>query len=187
VKTPPADLAQRLMAASDTILDGGSDVRLEDVAARVGVARTTLYYYFSGRDDLVAFLLAEHLRDGASTIASAAAGDDPVAARLRRVTIALLDLLGKHPGLCTGLLASLGAAGRMDEVLAANDALIVTPVRTLVAEGIKAREVRNGDAGDIASALLGAILFVVLSRTAQGRPVSDADQISENLLRGPLR
>ena len=58
MKQPPVDLAQRLVGASDQILGAGGDVRLEDVAATVGVARTTLYYYFSGRDDLVSCIVA---------------------------------------------------------------------------------------------------------------------------------
>jgi AcrR family transcriptional regulator len=49
------------------------------------VARATLNYYFSGRDDLLSFVLAEHIRRGAEIIA-AANGESP-AERLR-VTVA---------------------------------------------------------------------------------------------------
>jgi AcrR family transcriptional regulator len=189
VKTPPPDLARRLVASGDTILGGGADIRLEEVAATVGVARTTLYYYFSGRDDLVSFLLAEHLKHGADLIREATERPEPPAIQLRRVTVALVQFLGQHPALCTGLLASLGAVGRMDEVLAANEAFIVTPVRQLVEAGMAAGELRTGDPGDVASTILGGILLVVLSRTLQCREVTSddaADQIANQILRGPL-
>ena len=189
MKTPPPDLAGRLVASGDTILGSGADIRLEEVAATVGVARTTLYYYFSGRDDLVSFLLAEHLKHGAELIRQATEGGEPPATKLRQVTVALIQFLGQHPALCTGLLASLGAVGRMDEVLAANEALIVAPVRSLVEAGMAAGDLRAGDAGDVAGAILGGILLVVLSRTLQGRPLSAdgvADQIADQILQGPL-
>jgi TetR/AcrR family transcriptional regulator len=188
VKTPPAGLSERLIAASPEILGGRSEVRLEDVAAAVGVARTTLYYYFSGRDDLVSFLLAEHLRHGAEVIEQATQGPGSPAAKLHDVTVAVIEFVATHPGLCTGLLASLGADGQMDEVLHANEALIASPIRDLVSAGIAAGELRDGDADDITNALLGGILLVVLARAAQQRDTTPAtaQQLADQLLQGPL-
>jgi hypothetical protein len=77
----------------------------------------------------------------------------------------------------------------MDEVLAANEALIVAPVRDLVAGGMAAGDLRAGDPGDVASTILGGILLVVLSRTLQSREVSSdgvAQEIADQILRGPL-
>ena len=187
VKSPPVDLAERLIAASPGIL-GQSELRLEDVAATVGVARTTLYYYFSGRDDLVSFLLARHIQDGAEVIRQAADGADSPAEKLHDVTVALIEFIAAHPGLCAAMLATLGAAGRMDEALHANEALVATPVRDLVAAGIAAGDLRDGDPADITNALLGAILLAVLARTAQHRDITPpvARQLAELLLRGPL-
>ena len=188
MKTPPAGLAGRLIAASPAILGGRSEVRLEDVAADIGVARTTLYYYFSGRDDLVSFLLAEHLRQGAEVIERAIDGSGSPAKKLHAVAAALIEFLAAHPGLCTGLLASLGAAGRMDEALHANEALIASPIRDLVSAGIAAGEVRDGDPEDITNALLGGILLVVLARSARQRDTTPAAarKIADQLLHGPL-
>jgi AcrR family transcriptional regulator len=188
VKTPPAGLAERLIAASPAILGGRSEVRLEDVAADIGVARTTLYYYFSGRDDLISFLLAEHLTQGAEVIDSAIDSTGSPADKLHGVTAALIEFLAIHPGLCTGRLASLGAAGRMNEALQANEALIASPIRELVAAGIAAGEVRDGDPDDITSALLGGILLTVLAQTARQHDITPttAQKLADRLLHGPL-
>ena len=187
VKSPPVDLAERLIAASPEIL-GQPEPRLEDVASTVGVARTTLYYYFSGRDDLVGFLLARHLQHGADVIQQAGEGAGSPATKLQDVTVALIEFIAAHPGLCAGLLATLGAAGRTDEVLQANEALIASPVRDLVTAGIAAGDLRDGDPTDITNALLGGILLAVLARTVQHREITPpiARQLAELLLRGPL-
>src|SRR5215475_11231674 len=105
VRRPPANLARRLVDASQEVLRPDRDLRLEDVAGLVGSARATLYYYFSGRDDLVAFLLEEHLTAAASAIDAATTPTEPADARLRSAVSALVEFLGGHPGVCSGLLS----------------------------------------------------------------------------------
>jgi len=113
MKTPPADLAERLLDASEQVLYGDPPPRLEDVAQLVGASRATLYYYFSGRDDLLTFLLTAHARRGAETVRIAIGPDDPPDLRLRAMMAAMVKYLGHHPGMCAGLLTALGATGRM--------------------------------------------------------------------------
>ena len=68
MRRPPPKLVQRLVSASEEVLRPDQSLRLEDIATLIGSARATLYYHFSGRDDLVAFLLEENLRVAAETI-----------------------------------------------------------------------------------------------------------------------
>src|SRR5258707_9458615 len=68
MRRPPSKLVERLVSVSEEVLRPDPALRLEDIAALIGSARATLYYHFSGRDDLVAFLLEEHLRVAAETI-----------------------------------------------------------------------------------------------------------------------
>ena len=63
MRRPPPKLVQRLVSVSEEVLRPDQALRLEDIATLIGSARATLYYHFSGRDDLVAFLLEEHLRE----------------------------------------------------------------------------------------------------------------------------
>ena len=60
MRRPPSKLVERLVSVSEEVLRPDPALRLEDIAALIGSARATLYYHFSGRDDLVAFLLEEH-------------------------------------------------------------------------------------------------------------------------------
>ena len=72
-----ARVVQRLVSASEQVLRPDQALRLEDIATLIGSARATLYYHFSGRDDLVAFLLEEHLRAAAQTIELAVTTTQP--------------------------------------------------------------------------------------------------------------
>jgi len=59
VKQPPPELAERLWEVSDRFLALGSDVKVDELAEMSGVPRATIYYYFSGKDDVMAFLLTQ--------------------------------------------------------------------------------------------------------------------------------
>jgi AcrR family transcriptional regulator len=185
VKTPPPDLAGRLLDVSEEVLGSDPAPRLEDVARMVGASRASLYYYFSGRDDLLSFLLTTHARHGAEAIQAAVNPDDPPEQRLRSMLGAMIEYLGRHPGTCAGLLGALGASGQMSEVLQTNDVWIAGPLRELLATGPFA----VGNVTDAANAILGAVLLAVLGRSMTGADPADADfrrQLADQLLRGVL-
>src|SRR5712664_1761368 len=97
MRRPPPKLVQRLVSASEEVLRPDQALRLEDIATLIGSARATLYYHFSGRDDLVAFLLEEHLRVAAETIELAVTTTRPPVVQLRSAITALVGFLGGQP------------------------------------------------------------------------------------------
>ncbi|GAA1782021.1 hypothetical protein GCM10009682_00350 [Luedemannella flava] len=102
---------------------------------------------------------------------------------------ALVEFLGHHPGMCAGLLGALGGAGRLREVLTANDAWIAGPLREVLIEGRATREFAVADAADAANAILGAMLLAVLGRSMTGADTTDAAfrrRVTEQLVRGVL-
>ena len=189
MKTPPADLAHRLLDVSEQVLDPGPALRLEDVARLVGASRATLYYYFSGRDDLLSFLLAEHTQHGAEAMRAAMRADDGPAARLRAMLTALAKYLTSHPGTCAGLLGALGAAGRLDEVLQASDTWIAAPLREVLTHGRDAGVFATEDPADAANAILGGLLLAVLGRAMTGADPTNPrfrQHLVDQVLRGVL-
>jgi TetR/AcrR family transcriptional regulator len=173
VKTPPPELASRLREASPDILRLGVDPNFDEVSERTGVARATLYYYFSGRDDLLAFLLTSHLEEGAALFSSVD-GDEPVQ-HLQRVLEAMVEFLASRPGVCAGLISALGSGTRMDEVLRANEKIVAGPIREILERGESEGAFVFDDARDTANAFTGAILTVVLGRAVGDRPLDEPD------------
>jgi TetR/AcrR family transcriptional regulator len=185
VKIPPPTLAQRLVSVSEEVLRPDRDLRLEDVAALVGSKRATLYYYFSGREDLIAFLLLEHLAAAAQVMTTASDAQPSPAERLRSAVAALVGFLGERPGVCAGLLSFAGAAGRMASVLAAKDSAVAEPIRCILADG----PFEVGDARDATSAMLGAAMIATVDRWYRGDAMTPAFQqrLTEQIVRGVLR
>lgn len=189
MKNPPPDLAGRLLDHSEEVLRTDAPPRLEDVARLVGASRATLYYYFSGRDDLLTFLLTAHARQGAETVRTSMKPDDPPQLRLRAMVAAMVEYLGHHPGTCAGLLSALGSTGRMSEVLQANDTWIAGPLRELLVEGAQAGAFAVDNIADAANAVLGAVLLGVLGRSASGGDATNPQfrqQLTDQTLRGIL-
>ena len=191
MRRPPPKLVQRLVSASEEVLRPDQALRLEDIATLIGSARATLYYHFSGRDDLVAFLLEEHLRAAAETIELAVTTARPsVVVQLRSAITALVGFLGGQPGVCAGLLSFAGATGRLGTLMAAKDAKLATPLRRLLDEGAATDQFTFSDSRDAANAILGAALIATLTRWEDGRDTQDPEfqqALTDQLVRSVAR
>lgn len=190
MKTPPDDLAARLLSVSPELLGPDGPPRFERVAEMVGVSRAALYYYFSGREDLLGFVLMAHVEEGAAAMADADPGGEDVRERLRAVMAAAVAHLGARPGVCAGLLAAGSSTGTLRDVLELNDARIATPIRQLIQAGVANGQFETPVPADAANAILGAALMGVLGRAGNGRDPEASDfqrGLVEQIVRGVAR
>jgi AcrR family transcriptional regulator len=186
VKAPPADLADRLWEVADRALQQGSDLRVDELSELTGVPRATLYYYFSGRDDVAAFLLAQQVQRGTERIAEAARTPGTAAERLAAVVRAMLDTMAQHPALCTRLLGGMVSNLSGAQLIAEVDRTIMAPVRELLREAAADGELTVTDPSTTTLALVGAVSTVAMVRTLSGDfdPVVVADQLIPQVLEG---
>jgi AcrR family transcriptional regulator len=184
----PAAIAQKLPAAASVFAQHGFDeARIEDVARHIGVPRATLYYYFSGKEDILAFLLRSLLDDVAAEVGRAASSTGDGVARLMAVLRAQLDILAANPDTAQLLAANLGRAGRLSDIASAVDAAFHGPVRAVLVDGITDGSVREVDVERATSAIFGAIIHIGLREiVAHGRlePDEVLDAVDAVLLHG---
>jgi AcrR family transcriptional regulator len=136
MRVVPDGIAERLEAAATVFADRGFDqARMEEVAEATGIPRATLYYYFAGKADILAWLLRLMLEEMAGAVATAAASPGTARDRMEAVLRAKIAVMARHPAICRALLADLGRAGRIPEIAAAIQAAFHQPVRRLLAEG----------------------------------------------------
>lgn len=177
MKTPPAELVSNLQAIGDRLLAAGAPPRLEDVAREVGVSRASLYYWFSGQDDLVAFLLTSHARAGAAAVDEAVDASAPPPTRLRQMVAAMVRYLGAHPGTCAGLLRAAGDTN-LSAVLAINDDLVAAPLRAELDACRDEGSLRVPDSQVAANAVMGGVLMAVLGHAAADGDTTDDDFVA---------
>jgi AcrR family transcriptional regulator len=159
----PPDLAAKLANAANELLTSFDSVQMNDIAAAAGVARSSLYYYFANKDDVLTFMLGLVLDELATATSAAAAGPGNPATRLRAVIRAQLEHLNQHPNTSQLLISNLGRAGKLPDIAARVHDGFEEPVRQLLAEGAADGSLRAlSDDALGATALFGAVLVIGL-------------------------
>ncbi len=163
VREVPESLADKLLGAAAEIGSSFDDVRMDDIASASGIPRATLYYYFAGKDDVLAFLLRAALIDLAESASQAVDREGDAATRLLAVIEAQLQHLADNPATSQLLIANLGKAGQLPDIAARIEAGFHTPVRKLLEEGVADGTIRAVEDPELgASAFFGAVLVVGL-------------------------
>jgi AcrR family transcriptional regulator len=174
VRRVPAGIAAKLPAAASVIAARGlDDTKIEDLAAAAGVPKATLYYYFAGKQEILAYLLQDllHRLHHDVTTATSAPGRPDV--RLRAVICAQLSIMSEQPDACRALVGDLGRAARMPEVTAMVDKAFVDPVEQLLREGEAEGSFRaDPDPRGTATAIFGALSMTGLAQATEGGPWS---------------
>ena len=182
MKTPPDDIADKLIAASREFRGTGLDVSMDEVAEAADIPRATLYYYFSGRDDLINFYLGHKLDTVSVAMQKAAAGEGSVVDRLGGLIRAVLHAMAAQPAICTELPEALRKArNNFSEVAIKADMVMRQPIRDLLIEGKANGELEVPDIDIAIDALHGAVGQVAMIRiTLTG--ALEADEVADGLI-----
>lgn len=178
----PAEMAEQLLSVANVLGTSFESTRIDEIVEASGIPRATLYYYFDGKDQMLAFLLRESLNRLVEQAGKVAAGPGDAALRLVELVRAQLRYMFENPGTSQLLFLSLGSAGAMPEVASRIDAGFHQPVRQLLHEGAADGSIRVQENDDLASsALFGALTSVGL-RCIVSADDPDADVVVEALL-----
>jgi TetR/AcrR family transcriptional regulator len=182
MKQPPDDLVEKLITASQHFSGTGLDVSMDDVAQAADVPRATLYYYFSGKDDIVNFYLTQKLESVSVAMQKAAASEGTVTDRLGACIRAVLHSMAAQPALCTELPEALRRSQKsFSEVALKADAVMRQPLRDLLIEGKANGELNVPDVDLVIDALHGAVGQVALIRLTMNGEL-DADGVADVLI-----
>ncbi|HEY2215805.1 MAG TPA: TetR/AcrR family transcriptional regulator [Acidimicrobiales bacterium] len=163
----------KLIAAADLFAERGLDAsKMEDVAAVTGIPKATLYYYFTGKEEILAFLFHTVLRKVREAIEAAAFGSGTAAERLERIISAHLQVFADYPAASRTLQFDLGRAARLPDIASSVEASFVGPVMQLLEEGANDRSLRRVPHPRMAAvALLGAVTTVGMNGLAPEHPM----------------
>ena len=163
VRDVPGGIGEKLLAAADQLGFQFTRVSMDEIARVSGVPRATIYYYFSGRDELLVHVTSLALAELATDAQKVVDGPGTAVERLRSLVRRNLDHLHTHRATSELLFANLGTAGVVD-VTSRIKSGILDPIESMLAEGVVEGTVRPlDDVGLTATALFGAILVVGLS------------------------
>jgi AcrR family transcriptional regulator len=167
----PAGMREKVLAAAELFADQGLDAtKMEDIAAATGVPKATLYYYFEGKEAILAFLFHEILDEVARAVDEAVHIDASAAERLRAVIIAHLRVFEEFPAASRALQLDLGRAARIPLIEERIEAAYRKPLRRLLEAGVADGSLRPvAHPQVVAIAILGSVTTVGMSALTVGR------------------
>ena len=186
MKKLPEDLAQRLIDVSDQFRGTGFDISIDEVATAADVPRATLYYYFSGKDDLVSFFVNEKLDRVHTTVQKAAASEGTPTERMERVIHELTKAMIEYPVLCMELPIAIRRQDDFSDVVLHADRTVSAPLRELLIEGRATGEFEFDDMDVVITGLGGAVMQVAMVEVLRSEE-PDAEGVAEALAKGILR
>lgn len=183
MRAVPAQIAARLPSAAALFADRGLEqTKVEDIAAATGVPKATLYYYFAGKEEILAFLLHDMLQLMADEVAIAIDSSDSAATRLAAVVRAQLRVMANQPATCGALIGNLARAGDIPTIAKAVNAAYYQPVRDLLIDGARDGSLReSSDPSSTAMVLFGAVTISALSHLGMHEHL-DPDALSPVVL-----
>ena len=161
---------EAILEATRAVLaeDGWAALTVEGVAARAGVAKTTVYRRFASRADLAVAAVAQLLA-AARTAPGATAADD-----IRNAITACADI-NRRPAARAAYLAVIAEAGRDPALRAAVEQQVIEPARELVVEGLERAVEREEVDRDVASARIDLVFDVLAGALMHRQLVREAD------------
>lgn len=183
------DAAAALFAA-----DEASHVRMEDIAARAGIAVGTLYNYFEDRTALIGALLdarSERLCAALDTAVGTVAPADAEA--FEAMLLRFVTVVGRHFDDSRVLLSVIAEDGRrrgIDASAATRRRSVLAQLHTragrVLAHGVRLRVLRRAEPGLHAALLIGMVRGLVLHALDRRRsfPAQGAAQVVRTFLRG---
>ena len=161
MKRLPDNIAKKLLEATDRLPEsGGFDVSIDDISKVVGIPRATLYYYFSGKDDLVEFYMNDKLERTAEAIGKAAAQEGNPQERLEGILVAIIESLARYPRMCVELPAAAKGLDSFRSVMANAERWVMAPMREVLIEGNATGVFDVADPATASIAMMGALVQV---------------------------
>jgi AcrR family transcriptional regulator len=145
------------------------------------IPRATLYYYFSGKEDLASFYSSWWIERMAEAVRSAAKETGPIAKRLERSVLAGFQLSEADPGVDLAVLRLLSEVGTLAPVLVEARDIAFDSVKELLSEGQASGELAVEDVELALSMIFGACVM------AAWRSLLTADGVSHDELSRIIR
>ena len=128
---------------------------IEEITAMVGVAKGTLYYHFSSKEEIFDFLVEEGMKLLQNSIDIKIAELDSAVDKLRAVILIQIKIIAKYEDFMTIVLSQIwGHEPR--NIMCKNKVIeYIKTIEELVKEGIEKGEIIQGDPEIIASGIFG--------------------------------
>ena len=130
---------------------------IEEITATVGVAKGTLYYHFSSKEEIFNFLIEEGVKLLQNSVDIKIVKYDNYIDKIKAIVLIQLKIVNKYEDIITILLGQFWGTDVRNEKCKKHIYEYIQKIEIIVAEGIERREIKKGDPLVIASEIYGLI------------------------------
>ncbi len=128
---------------------------IEEITATVGVAKGTLYYHFSSKEEIFNFLVDEGIKLLQNSIDIKTAKYTSYIGKIKAIILIQIKIVIKYENLITILLSEFWGKGSRNQMCKNQILQYINQIETIVREGIEKGEIKKGNPKAIASEIYG--------------------------------
>ena len=130
---------------------------IEEITSVVGVAKGTLYYHFSSKEEIFEFLVEEGVKLLKNSIEIKTEGLDNSLDKIRAIVLIEIKVLVKYENFMTMVLSEIWGTSARAKICQKYMFEYIEMVQEIVEQGIKKGEIINSDANVIVSGIFGFV------------------------------
>ena len=130
---------------------------IEDITATVGVAKGTLYYHFSSKEEIFNFLVEEGMKLLQNSIDIKTSKLPNYIDKLKAIILIEIKIVFKYEDLITILLSQFYGKEARNQKCQKHIYEYISTIEKIVKEGMEAKQIKQGDPKIIASEIYGLI------------------------------
>ena len=141
---------------------------IEEITATVGVAKGTLYYHFSSKEEIFEFLIDEGMKLLQNSVDIKTAKYSNYLDKLKAIVLIQIKIVNKYENLIRILLSQFWGKEKRHEKCQNLIYEYISKIEGIVKEGIELGQIKKGDTKVIASEIYGLICSALVCKMKAG-------------------
>lgn len=148
---------------------------IEEITATVGVAKGTLYYHFSSKEEIFQFLVEEGVKLLTNSITIKTSKLENSIDKIRAIVLIEIKVLAKYENFMSIILSQIWGNDARNKMCRGYVFEYIKMVEDIVREGMEKGEIIKGDANLIASGIFGFTCSIMITKLRQYEPIEIPD------------
>ena len=152
---------------------------IEEITATVGVAKGTLYYHFSSKEEIFEFLVEEGVKLLKNSISIKTDKMSNSIDKLRAITLIQIKVLFKYENFMTIILSQIWGNDERSKLCKKHVFEYIQMIEEIVKEGIERGEILEGNSNVISSGIFGFISSSFIYKMRHGGDINVQELFNE--------
>ena len=141
---------------------------VEEITATVGVAKGTLYYHFSNKEEIFNFLIEEGIKLLQNSVDIKTSKHSNYIDKIKAIVLIQIKIVAKYENIITIILSQFWGTEQRNKKCQNLVYEYIGQIEKIVQEGIEKGEIKEGDTRAIASEIYGLICSTLVYKKREG-------------------